>query len=693
MRAKPLDKLRSILGKLLASKDLPPLLIISAINAFLVLRSVSDGGYLINADHPCRFAESWYMADELLSNQLNPFGWNPYLQTGLPMFRFGPTFLPMLMVALTRLYIFTSPLPAEFSYNFVYSLCYILFPISAYLFAGSLGMGIPGKILFSSLLSFTFAPFPGFIYFSLPNASMIVGVWPYTVGVMFAFLANSKFCSLVRELKVKGLVEYASLAAMTALSNILATFGMGFMSLSIIAKEVLKARSTKRGINLLLVLSIAAALAIGFSSFYLLPTLLYGDHMYILYADPPDLLTRNMIYATPFVFPWFKSLRDRPGGWFLYSVYLESFWSSWVLCTAGLVMVFISRRECGIFFVVLTALSLFGASGGLSPPVPQYLRFLDFTRIAMFGLAGMAVDMIYERLSRRGKSLAWAAVASLLLFSLLPQVQDCAYFFSLAESSKSEAMNDVRQVLAWLRERSEKSGAIWLEDTTFWDNPVDPMNQLWFSHAFGAAFMEIGNRRVYGGFYGFWYKPFWDSWQELNYNIYWKEPPEIHELLLKYDVHYVVVFSDVMKSKLSSSDDLFREDFSSGNFKIYQVVGFKDNFAFATMGSSVEVLEFKPNLIRVKVAEAKQGERLVIKMAYMPNWHASSGEAELNVEPEQPAFTSVSLPRGAKEIVLSFRPTGLELLSWFLSIASWAAAAFLLRFYGDKDITILPYKV
>ncbi|MEM2920846.1 MAG: hypothetical protein QXF26_00845 [Candidatus Bathyarchaeia archaeon] len=557
MHTKPFNELRSTINKLLTSKDLPPLLIISAINALLVLMSVSDGGYLINADHPCRFAESWYMADELLSNQLNPFGWNPYLQTGLPMFRFGPTFLPMFMVALTRLYIFTPPLPAEFSYNFVYSICYIFFPISAYMFAGSLGMGIPGKILFSSLLSFTFAPFPGFIYFSLPNASMIVGVWPYTVGVMFAFLANLKFNSLVRDLKVKGLVEYASLAAMTALSNILATFGMGFMSISIIAKEVLKMRSARRGINLLLVLSLAAALAIGLSSFYLLPTILYGDHMYILYAEPPDLFTRNMIYVTPFVFPWFEELRDRPGGWFLYSVYLKSFWSTWILCTAGLILAFVNRRDCGIFFVVLTMLSLFGASGGLSPPVPQYLRFLDFTKISMFGLAGMAVDVVYERFSKRGKSLAWTAVASLILFSLIPQVQDSVYFFSLAKSSKSDVMVDVRQVITWLRERSEKSGAVWIEDTTFWDNPADPMNPLWFSHAFGAAFMEIGNRRVYGGFYGFWYKPFWDSWQELNYNIYWNDLSEVHELFLKYDVHYVVAFSNSMKDKLSSSVSLF----------------------------------------------------------------------------------------------------------------------------------------
>ncbi|MEM2920845.1 MAG: hypothetical protein QXF26_00840 [Candidatus Bathyarchaeia archaeon] len=110
------------------------------------------------------------------------------------------------------------------------------------------------------------------------------------------------------------------------------------------------------------------------------------------------------------------------------------------------------------------------------------------------------------------------------------------------------------------------------------------------------------------------------------------------------------------------------------------------------MGSRVEVLEFKPNLIRIRMAEAKQGERLVIKMAYMPNWHASSGEAVSTVEPEPPAFTSVSLPRGAKEIVLTFKPTELEILSWLISLTSWIVVAFLTRFYGEKGMAILSEK-
>lgn len=685
MRFGDVGKLRSNLIRFFRNPDFLSLLAISAVNAVLVSRPILDGGYVVNADHPCRFAESWYMADELLSHQLNPFGWNPYLQTGLPMFRFGPTFLPMLMVALTRLYIFTPLLPAELSYNFIYSLCYILLPISAYVFARSIGIGVPGRTLLSLLLSLTFAPFPGFIYFSLPNASLIVGVWPYTVGVTFAFLANSVFCSLVKSPNVKGVVEYSFLAAMAALSNILATFGMGFMSLAVIAKEALEGGGLRQAVRLTSLLSMAAVLAIALSSFYLLPILFYKDYMYNLYADPPNLLTRDMIFLTPLVFPWFKGLRDRPGGWFLYSVYLESFWSTWILSVAGVPLSLIGKRGCGIFFIALMVLSLFGASGGLSPPVPQYLRFLDFTRIAMFGLASLAVDILHEKMTRKRPLLAWSITISLIAFSLLPQLQDSAYFFSLAKSSNSEAMRDVKEVMNWLKEKSENSGAVWIEDTTFWDNPADPMNRFWFSHAFGAAFMEIGCRRVYGGFYGFWYKPFWDSWQELDYNIYWKEPPEVHNLFLKYDVHYVVAFSSKMKLKLSS-ESLFKEAFSSGDFKVYQVLGFKDTFVLATLGSRVEVLEFKPNLLRVRVVDAKQGEKLVVKMAYMPNWRASVDEAQLKVEPELSAFMSVSLPKGSNEICLSFRPTELEILSWLLSLLSWIAAALLLCFHGYQRL-------
>lgn len=677
--------LRVHASRFIASADALPVFVLLLANGLAVLWPLLPGGYLVNGDHPCRFAEAWYMADFLLLGQHNPFGWNPYLQTGLPMFTFGPTFLPILMTSLVKLALF---LPQELAYNLVFVFSYLLYSVAAYLFARSLGMGTFSSFCFSFMLCFTFTPFPTYIYFSLPNAALIVGVWPYALGVALAFLANHRFISLTNGSGARSLLEYSSLAALTGLSNVLATFGLGFMSLAFVTSDLLKKRDLRRSARLLGYVTLAAALGLTLSSFYLALPFIYGDQYYKLWSEPLDPSTRSVVLVAPLVMPWFETYASRPGGWFLESMYLQSYVTTWALGLVGVGASLILWRSDGLFFIFLALASLFGAAGGLGSFVPQYLRFFDFTRIAWIGLACVAIDCAVRLISKKSKLLAPLAGAALLAVAFVPQASDSATYLWLARSRDSGGpLVDAGAAIRWLADSSDPSGAVYIEDTTFWDNPAEPMNQLWFGHAFGAAFMELGPRRVFGGFYGFWFKPYWNSWWDINWGAYAGNSQDLRALFAKYDVRYALAFTNALKEKLSDPA-YFSKVFESGDFAVYEVRDFSEAFAYSLSGRPVETIELKPDLMRFRITGAQPRDALVVKMGYMPHWIASAEGSPLDCSPYDAAFMMVSLPEGDHEVTLIYQPLLMDHALRLLALLGWCVVALLCLF---KPRATLPF--
>lgn len=681
-----MSRARRAISDFIVGEDGIPVTVLLLTNLMAVIWPLLPGGYLVNGDHPCRFAEALYMADVLLLGQLNPFGWNPYLQTGLPMFTFGPTFFPMLVVSLTRYVLFfASP---EVSYNLVFVSAYLTYVIAAYFFTRSLGMRAWGSFSFSFLLCFTFTPFPADVYFSLPNAALIVGVWPYALGVALAFLSNSRLISLSNKSKIRTFLEYAALSALSGLSNVLATFGLGFMSLAFVASDFLRRRELGRSLRLLGYVSLAAIIGLLLSSFYLALPFVYSEHYYKLWSDPPDTTTRNMILMSPLVMPFYKEYANKPGGWFLSSIYSSSYLTTWALGLVGILISLILWRQDGLFFIFLVLASMFGAAGGFGSFVPQYLRFLDFTRIAWIGLACVTVDSAAQLVSKRWRSLGVFVGVAMLAVAFVPQVADSTTFFWLVRSRNSGGpLEHANNAITWLSQRSEPSGAVYVEDTTFWDSPAEPMNQLWFGHAFGAAFMELGPRRVYGGFYGFWYKPYWNSWWDINWGAYKMDSPGLRELFAKYDVRYALVFSDALKQKLSDGR-YFSKVYESGDFAVYEVVNYTESFAYLLSGGQVVTLEIRPDLFRFIVQDAQPGDRMIVKMGYMPHWKAMVWGSPLSCDPYDVAFMQIPLPSGDSEVTLTYQPLPADYLLRTMSFICWCLVVVT---YLRKSNSIMPF--
>jgi len=60
------------------------LLIVEAVNLAVIL-TVMKPGYIINADHPCRLSEAWYVAEVLVPRYGRLMGWDPFLFAGFPI--------------------------------------------------------------------------------------------------------------------------------------------------------------------------------------------------------------------------------------------------------------------------------------------------------------------------------------------------------------------------------------------------------------------------------------------------------------------------------------------------------------------------------------------------------------------------------------------------------------------------------
>ncbi len=661
------------------------LLMIEAANLTLIF-TVMKPGYIINADHPCRLSEAWYVAEVLMPRYGRLMGWDPFIFAGFPVLRLGPSFFAIFLVV--SVYYLTLRLSIISAYNIVIAGVYLLFPASIYYFTRKLRLDWRAATATSVFACFTTGPFPNFVYFSPFNTIFVVGVWPFTLGLTLAFLTTAKFIDFMEAKSIKDLLLTSILASLVALTNILTAFMLGSLCLGYIGSKLVQDHSFRGTIEFfksLGLLGLVVLIALSLAAFWVFPFLADRDYWLLLYADPPYEPERTWVTLYPFVMPFAPQLSDTPGGWIFQYFYDYSFVTIWVLGMMGFIWSLRKWKSRMLMLVIALFLGLIFARGNFSPPVAQCLRFLDFVKVIWFYFAGFFVHEASRFLgSKVVKSMAPedAAVKKvvtmnimvlIVVLSVWPPYLDFSRYIGLIQTSGSnELMPSVHRVYDWLSLNATEDSSIFFEDTTFWDNRVEPFNQLWFAHAFGAASIFTGHPN-YGGFYGFWYRPYNDAWGDLIWGIYDASPSEAHSKFVFYNIKYVVGFSEPLRQILSDPT-FFKEKVRYDPFYVYEVLDFTPSYAFVEGGDGKAIVkEFSGVKAVIDVKSADEDAFLVLRVSGFANWKAYVNGEETPIREYWPNFMTVSLPRGNSEIIFQWEDTNVDFLTRNISILSWVA--------------------
>jgi len=659
------------------------LLIVEVANLAVIL-AVMKPGYIINADHPCRLSEAWYVAEVLIPRYGRLMGWDPFLFAGFPILKLGPSFFAIFLVVAIHYVTFKFSIVS--AYNIVIAGIYLLFPISIYFFTRKLGLDWHAAAATSAFACFSTSPFPNFFYFSPFNTIFVVGVWPFTLGLTLAFLATAKFIDFAEAKALRDLLMTSVLASLVALTNILTAFMLGILCLAYVGSKLVQSHSLSGVIGFvrnMAWLGLVALIALALAAFWVFPFLADRDYWLLLYADPPYEPERTWVTLYPFVVPFAPQLSDAPGGWIFQYFYDYSFVTIWSLGMMGFLWSLRKWKSKVLMLVPALFLGLVFARGSFSPPVTQCLRFLDFVKMIWFYFAGFLVHEVSKFLgSKVGRSLASGditfekavTVNFMILITLsglwLPYLNFSGYLGLVQTSGSNELMTLVHKVYDWLSLNAAEGSSIFYEDTTFWDNRVDPFNQLWFAHAFGAAPMFTGHPS-YGGFYGFWYRPYNDAWGDLIWGIYDNTPIEAHRKFAFYNIKYAVGFSEPLKMILSDPT-LFKEKVSFPPFYVYEVLDLTPSYAFLDGGNGEAIVDmFAANSISVDIKRADENVLLVVRASGFANWKAYVNGAETPIQEYWPNFMAVNLPPGDSEAIFQWEDTLVDSLTRGVSVAVW----------------------
>jgi len=657
-------------------------LAIEAANLALIL-TVLKPGYIINADHPCRLSEAWYVAEVLVPRYNRLMGWDPFLFAGFPVLKLGPSFFGIFLVV--SIYYLTLRLSIVLAYNMVIAGVYLLFPASIYFFTRKLGLDWHAAAATSVFACFTAGPFPNFVYFSPFTTIFVVGVWPFTLGLTLAFMATAKLIDCLEAKSIKDLLLTSILASLVALTNILTAFMLGVLCLAYIGSKLIQAHSLK-GVFVfsknLLLSGLIVLIALVLAAFWVFPFVASRDYWLLLYVEPPYEPERTWVTLYPFVMPFAPQLSSAPGGWIFQYFYDYSFVTIWALGMMGFIWSLRKWKSKMLMLVIALFFGLVFARGNFSPPVTQCLRFLDFVKVIWFYFAGF---FVHEASGFLGSKVAkWIAPEDvafkrvvtvnfmILIVALgiwLPYLDFSRYIGLVQTSGSNELMTSVHKVYDWLSLNAVEGSTIFFEDTTFWDNKVEPFNPLWFAHAFGAAPMFTGHPN-YGGFYGFWYRPYNDVWGDLIWGIYDASSNEAHRKFVFYNIKYVVGFSEPLRQILS--DSTFFTEKIGNPFYVYEVLDYTPSYAFVDGGDGKAIVkEFSAAKVVIDAKAADGDASLVLRVSAFPNWKAYVNGEEVPIREYWPNFMTVSLPKGDSEIIFQWEDTIPDFLTRTASILSW----------------------
>ncbi|MBI2106989.1 glycosyltransferase family 39 protein [Candidatus Woesearchaeota archaeon] len=601
-------------------------------------------------DNPTHLSMYKYYIEEIILKQHFIFGFNPSDFAGMPI---GSIYSQIGFFLLTIMNLVFN-IPLELSYKILVFLAYLTPSLLLYFLCSKYFDKMPSLAI--SLLYL--------IIWKDVILTIFGGMWTYYIGISFLLIFLYFLIKFYTKHSIKYVLILSVLFSLIILSHPFATFaaiclmGSFFLANFIIRRVCVK----KTTVGLMVVFFLAflttaiytLPLAIDLSSW--LRSYAWGlglNYFQILYrlvlplafAVPQNLMLNDLI----------NPLRNQE-----YLLLLKNLWQFFVASFPQLIILLFSvigvrnyiknRKENSEKIFFLTVIGIFSIttfiiSSGFwhlnsflhNLPIISGLishRFQIYTEIGMLIFAAYGITELWNK--RTSSFIHEKRNILAIIFVLFILINFSSYYpqNKIVKTSESSEMfkEEVLPLWSWIEKNvDEKETRILYQ--SFWKNTDSEYD----SDSIHAMSVHYTNVNFIGGWTGGTPNPTEFTLTSTKGNrllgktIETISDEEVVTRLKMLNVKYVVVIEPKLKNKLESSKN-FKKEYSIGRFEVYSLKDYNPEWFDFKYETEYTINTFESQNIDITIKDAKKDNKVLVKLAKNPYWHAYLNNKEIEIK-------------------------------------------------------------
>ncbi|RLF23276.1 MAG: hypothetical protein DRN15_06760 [Thermoprotei archaeon] len=286
-----------------------------------------------------------------------------------------------------------------------------------------------------------------------------------------------------------------------------------------------------------------------------------------------------------------------------------------------------------------------------------YAKFGALARALLMGLSALGLSFVVNASLKliRSKKSAERSLGSIgimfLLFlvinvNLSAQIDNTDIDYPLSKDIVFKLDKDfpgyhtLQTVIKWVEENTTQNTYIFLQDTLF---KLGDWKRYPVSHYFYLV-SYIAKKPIVGGVVGTRYitHPLANTETDIilgqHISKLMRKPELVSRMAQELGISYFIVFDERLKTILDHLEDFVKVK-DIDEFSIYRAKELNPIIE-VTCNGSVQILEYAPNILRIKVMAEDDGW-LLIRMIKYPGWHCYVSGEEVDIEEYNPLIPSV----------------------------------------------------
>lgn len=161
--------------------------------------------------------------------------------------------------------------------------------------------------------------------------------------------------------------------------------------------------------------------------------------------------------------------------------------------------------------------------------------------------------------------------------------------------------------------------------------------------------------------------------------LYYLDPDSLGEFNVKY-----LLLDNNLINKNEYREKFGDPIYTQKSLSLYQNPSFKPRIEILEENSqkvsSANIVDYKPNMIKIKVSNLSQNSQLILRDSYFPGWKAYINETQLEIDKYLNVFRLVKIPKGEYILKFKYEPNSFK-IGYIVSITSSITWVELYIFY------------
>ena len=646
--------------------------------AIIISYKIFRPGFMLFLDNPTHLSMYKYYIEEIILKHHYIYGFNPSDFAGMPI---GSIYSQIGFWLLTIMNLMLK-IPLEISYKLLVFSAYLTPALLLYFICSKYFDKIPSLIV--SLLYL--------IIWKDVILTIFGGMWTYYFGISFLLVFTHFLIKFYTKPSIQYVLKLSVLLSLIIFSHPFATFaalclmGSFFLTNLIIRKACIK--KTTVGLIVIFILAFLTTaiytlpLAIDLSSW--LRSYAWGlgvNYFQVLY---------RLILPLAFAVPQNLMLADliNPITNQNYSLFLKNAWQFFVTSFPQLIILLCSilgiksyinnRKECSEKMFFLTVIGIFFISSFIvssgfwhlheflhNLPILSGLishRFQIYTEMGMLIFAAYGITELWRKrvfkvnnfFYKRRNILAIIAVLFILINFSSYYPQD-----KIVKTSESSIVfkEEVLPLWNWINNNVNGKETRVLYQS-FWKN-TDPEYDSDSIHAMSVHYTDVN---YIGGWTGGTPNPTEFTLTSTKGNRFLGKTietisdKEVVERLKILNTKYVVTIEPKLKNKLKSSKN-FEKEYSVGRFDVYSLKDYAPEWFEFKYKTEYTINAFESQKIDIDIKNTQKDNKVLIKVANNPYWHAYIGNEEVEIKDNGLGLMELDLQKtGNLNLILIYDP-------------------------------------